>query len=88
MRTIAFTVHVQDTPLHNPMIPCFVAGTQRSALLAGFYKVVPSRQLHGVVPAPEVKQVLTAGVPATFHTTITCVRNATFRHHFRTPCFS
>lgn len=52
------------------------------------YKVLLRWQLHRVVPAPAVKQVLTADVPVNYQTTITCVQNATFRHHFRTPCFS
>lgn len=52
------------------------------------YKVLLRWQLHGILPAPAVKHVLKADVPVNYQTTITCVQNATFRHHFRTPCFS
>lgn len=65
------------------MIPCSVAGSRWSALLGqSSSSSATSRSRYGA----RREQVLTPCVLPTCLTTITSVRNATFSHHFRTPC--
>lgn len=65
------------------MIPCSVAGSRWSALLGqSSSSSATSRSRYGA----RGEQVLTTCVLPTCLTTITCMRYATFSHHFRTPC--
>lgn len=84
MRIIVFAqqLHMHNTQLHNPW---YLVPWRRLDDLLYWVNVVRRRQLQGVVT--RWTGTHNVRVPTSL-TKIMSVRNATFSHHFRTPCLN
>lgn len=80
-------IHVQNTQLHNPMIPCSVAVSRLSPLL-GLQSSSPSTTSRSCSGSRGETGTNSERASYLTDNNILCVRKATFRHHFRSPCFS